>query len=404
MSYLGGQLVKFCTRCVQSNQRVSPSEVTKDTRTNARHTLEIDDGVCDACRVVAKKDSIDWAARERDLEQLLGRFRDPSKPYDVLVPGSGGKDSAYQAHILKTRYGMRPLTITWAPHMYTDVGWQNFQAWITKGGFDNLLVTPDGSVHRKLTRLAYENLLHPFQPFVFGQRHQAARLARRFGISLVFYGEHHAEYGAPKGEDESSVVLPKYLTGSVTPETRISGLTLPELAAHGIGERDLDIYMPMSPAEYAASGIETHFLGYFLRWDPQEIFYYAQKNTGFKPNDRRTEGTYSKYNSIDDKLDGFHYWCAFLKFGVGRCTHEASQEVRHGHIDRDEALALVDQYDGELPERWLPEVLEYMGLARDEFLRIADGFRAAHLWDRRPDGWWLVQRAAGTPKNFGFLA
>ena len=30
----------------------------------------------------------------------------------------------------------------------------------------------------------------------------------------------------------------------------------------------------------------------------------ASKNTGFKPNPERTEGTYSKYASIDDKFDG----------------------------------------------------------------------------------------------------
>ncbi|WP_298923608.1 N-acetyl sugar amidotransferase [uncultured Ramlibacter sp.] len=404
MSYMGKQLVKFCTHCVQSNQRVSPSMVTADSRDNVRHTLEIDDGVCDACQVVAKKDSIDWAAREQDLLKLLDRYRDPTKPYDVLIPGSGGKDSVFQAHVLKTKYGMRPLTITWAPHMYTDVGWVNFQAWINKGGFDNLLVTPDGAVHRKLTRLAYENLLHPFQPFVFGQRHQASKLAKRFGIDLIFFGEHHAEYGAPKGEDAFSLIPPKYYTGEVTPQSRISGLTLPELEKEGIGMRDLDIYLPMSEKDYLASGIETHFLGHFLRWDPQEVFYYAQKATGFTPNDRRTEGTYSKYNSIDDKIDGFHYWCAFIKFGVGRCTHEASQEVRHRHITRDEALNLVDLYDGELPERYLPDVLEYMGLTRERFLAIADSFRPEHLWDKRSDGWWLTQRAAGVPKNFGFLA
>ena len=86
--------------------------------------------------------------------------------YDVIVPGSGGKDSAYTAHILKYKYGMNPLTVTWAPHMYTEIGFKNFENWMHVGGLDNILYTPNGVLHRELTRNAFLNLLHPFQPFI----------------------------------------------------------------------------------------------------------------------------------------------------------------------------------------------------------------------------------------------
>ena len=43
-----------------------------------------------------------------------------------MVPGSGGKDSAFVSHILKYKYGMNPLTCTWQPIMYTDYGYKNF--------------------------------------------------------------------------------------------------------------------------------------------------------------------------------------------------------------------------------------------------------------------------------------
>ena len=49
--------------------------------------------------------------------------------------------------------------------------------------------------------------------------------------------------------------------------------------------------------------IEVHYFSYYKKWDPQESYYYAFTNTGFKPNNQRTEGTYSKYASIDDKID-----------------------------------------------------------------------------------------------------
>ncbi|MBI4182465.1 MAG: N-acetyl sugar amidotransferase [Proteobacteria bacterium] len=387
--------VEFCRSCVVSNQRVSPSVVTADTREGRKSTIPFKDGVCEACRVVAKKDTIDWAGRERMLKDLLDRHRSRDGRYDCLIPGSGGKDSVYQSHVLKTKYGMNPLTVTWAPHLYTDVGWRNFTRWSHAGGFDNYLFTPDGQVHRKLTELAYRNLLHPFQPFIYGQRHFPMRMARMLGIRLIFYGEHHAEYGVAAGEDESSLFLPKYFAGDPDGDLVIGGVPVAELARHGITRAKLEPYLPLRENEIRAAGIEVHFLGYFLKWVPQEMYYYAVEATGFEPNTERTEGTHSRYSSIDDKMDGFHYWCAFIKFGIGRCTHEASQEIRHKLLTREEGVALVRRFDGEFPRKHFKEVLEYMGnMSEEEFFAIADGFRSPHLWKLTGNGWVLRHQVA----------
>ena len=114
------------------------------------------------------KNDLDWQSREKKLLKLLERFRSNNGSYDVIVPGSGGKDSSYTAHILKYKYGMNPLTVTWAPHLYTDIGFKNLQNWSHKGGLDNLLYTPNGILHRKMTRNAkFLNLLHPFSTFYY---------------------------------------------------------------------------------------------------------------------------------------------------------------------------------------------------------------------------------------------
>ena len=89
---------------------------------------------------------------------------------------------------------MNPLTVTWAPHVYTDVGFRNFQKWI-HSGLDNILFTPNGKVHRLLTKIAFEEILHPFQPFIIGQRHVAPKASVMYGIPLVFYGDNPAEWG-----------------------------------------------------------------------------------------------------------------------------------------------------------------------------------------------------------------
>ena len=167
------QKVLFCRSCVISNQRPNSTIEQKHTRETKKEVIAFKDGICDACLTKDWKTGIDWNEREKELEALLAPHRSNGERYDVLIPGSGGKDSFMQAHLLKYKYGMTPLTVTWAPHIYTDWGWKNFQAWI-HAGFDNVLVTPNGRVHRLLTRLSTDRLLHPFQPFIIGQR-QAER-------------------------------------------------------------------------------------------------------------------------------------------------------------------------------------------------------------------------------------
>ena len=75
------------------------------------------------------------------------------------MPGSGGKDSAFTAHVLKHKYGMNPLTVTWPPIMYTDYGKRNFDNWLKYGGFDNVL-NSNPSVRQKLTQLAFKPFMH----------------------------------------------------------------------------------------------------------------------------------------------------------------------------------------------------------------------------------------------------
>lgn len=164
--------VRFCTTCVISNQRPSSTIEFKHDLNSEKSTIGFDaSGQCDACRFNTSKNlEIDWQSREEDLLKLLSKFRKDDGSHDVVVPGSGGKDSAFTSHILKYKYGMNPLTVTWAPHKYTKIGWQNFENWMHIGGLDNLLFTPNGKLHRYLTQQAFLNLLHPFQPFILGQK------------------------------------------------------------------------------------------------------------------------------------------------------------------------------------------------------------------------------------------
>lgn len=387
--------VRFCTRCVMSNQRPSSYPEFLHTPDRITPTLRIDEeGVCDACRYAERKEDIDWEDRERRLLALLDRHRKNDGSYDCLVPGSGGKDSVMAAHLLKYKYGMHPLTVTWPPLLYTDYGRQNFLSWIETGGFDNITFKPNGRVHRLLTRLALENLLHPFQTFILGQKNLAPKIALQFNIPLIFYGESEAEYGNPIAETASSLREQSYFTMTNLSRLHLAGLPIARLMdEHGLTLGDLQPYLPASHEAVEKSSMEVHYLGYYVKWTPQEAFYYAVEHAGFVPRPFRSEGTYSKYNSIDDKIDDLHYYTTFIKFGLGRASYDASQEIRNKHLLREEAVRLVRQYDGEFPSRYLDEVLECLGLDRDRFIALCDGFRSEHLWKKEGGQWTLRHQA-----------
>ena len=400
--------VKFCTRCVISNQRPNSTVEYQHKGDSKKETIRFDtEGVCDACRYAElKRTNIDWASRERQLVELCDRYRRHDGAYDCLLPGSGGKDSFYAAHVLKHKYGMHPLTVTWAPHMYTDWGWRNHQAWI-HAGFDNYLCMPNGRVHRLLTRLAVENLFHPFQPFIFGQKALAPKMALLFDLPLVFYGENEAEYGNPLNDTNSALRGESYYSAENIADLHLGGTSVRDLeASYGLDRNDLQPYLPANPNQLAERGVQVHYLGYYLRWHPQSCYYYAVEHGGFQASPERTTGTYSKYNSIDDKIDDFHYWTTYVKFGIGRATYDASQEIRSGDINREEGVALVRRFDGEWPERFAQQVFDYLSIGdkefpvasrqfpqpvldRQSFLRLADGFRSPHLWKREGGEWRL---------------
>ena len=387
--------VKFCKKCVISNQRPSSTVEFKNNIKEKKEVISFDsEGVCSACNFQKEKDNeIDWTKREELLQQLCNKYRRNDGSYDVLIPGSGGKDSGLQAHILKYKYGMNPLTVTWAPHLYTDIGLKNFNNWIHIGGFDNILYTPNGRLHRLLTRLAFENLLHPFQPFIVGQKQVGPSLAKKFGINLIMYGETGTENGNKHAEAKIPSMDYKYYSEDVNPsEIMLGGMKVKNiLKKFNYKISDFKPYVPIVKKDIIESNLDVQYLSYYLKWDPQEAYYYASENTGFEANTERTLGTYSKYSSIDDKIDYFHWYTTYIKFGIGRATYDAAQEIRNGKINRDEGKILVNRFDNEFPEKFFKDFLEYIDLSEKDFFRIVDKFRSPHIWGKDGNGDWKLR-------------
>ena len=355
-------MIQFCTRCVVSSMR---PRITFDA-----------EGVCSACRFAESKALVDWTARENELKKLCDQHRKADGSFDVIVPVSGGKDGGFVAHQLKTVYGMTPLCVTWAPLLPTDIGRQNLDAFVASG-FDVIQGRPNGQTVRKLTRLAFEHMGDPFQPFIYGQTNFPLQMAVKYQIPLIMYGENgEVEYGG----DMKNAHRP---TRQIADHDKhyFSGKGPDFWKRYGIDERLLYPFQAPSIFKIEKNETQIHFFSYYKPWDPQENFYYCSEHTGFSPNVERTEGTYSKYASLDDKLDGWHYFLAYLKFGMGRATSDTAHEIRDGKITREEGVALVKKFDGEVPKKYLPEFLEYIGMTEAEMNAVFEKWKNPEVWD-----------------------
>jgi len=379
MQYLDKE-VFYCKKCVNSNQR---------------HGLIFDEnGVCDACRYNYEKDNIiDWEKREKELRELTDLHRSKDGSFDVIVPASGGKDSCYVAHQLKYVYGMHPLCVTWAPAMYTDIGWENVKSFVNL--FDTTIHFPNRHIHGKLSRLGFELYGDTFEPWHCGMKAFPLHMAIKYKIPLIFYGEKTGvEYGGMTRGKESPLEID--VDREVMKKLHRLDILTDEGMKHGIfneseiEEKSLEMYNYPSESIINEMDIQVNWFSYYKKWIPKDNYFYAQKHCGFETNQERTEGTYSKYASLDDKIDDIHFYMQYIKLGFGRCTSEASQEIRSGIITREEGIELVHKYDGEFPEKYFNECLDYMDITEEHFYKVVDKFRLPHLWEKK-DGEWRLR-------------
>lgn len=378
--------VMFCKKCVISNQR---PRITFD-----------ENGVCGACNYAYQKHNvIDWSEREKMLVDLLNKYRSKDGSYDCIVPGSGGKDSGYVAHQLKYKYGMHPLTITFAPSLYTRIGWENYLNFINSG-FDNLLCSPNGILSRKLSRLSFELVGDNFQPFIFGVKYNTLQTAVRYKIPLVFFGESgEIEYGGSEKyinkpfedfEDWGELYFKGFGINNLVKE----GLDIGYLTEEEAKGSHLEFYRPPDLEEVKKIEVQMHWFSFYKKWIPKEHCIYSKANTGFQEDACRSEGTYTNYASLDDKTDGFHYYLSYIKFGIGRATSDASHEIRDRQLTREEGVSLVHKYDSEMPDKYRKETYEYLGINQDEFCEVINFYRSIspHLWEKVGGEWSLKYR------------
>lgn len=356
---------------------------------NQRPRIKFDSvGVCSACNFARdKKTIIDWGVRWEELERLADEVRSKDGSFDVVVPCSGGKDGSFVAHTLKTKLGLNPLCVTWAPIKATQVGQANLRRFINSG-FSHIMGTPNPDVTRRLTRDSLIELGDPFLPFIYGQLNFPLKIAVNNGIKLVMYGENgEVEYGGDMSSAFSPIKDVKNFDYHY-----FSGLPVSFWTDMGYSAGELAEFQGPEGGPLDSNQTRVHFLGYYTSWDPQGNYYYSAENCGFEPAEKRSEGTYSRYASLDDKFDGFHYYLSFIKFGIGRATSDSAHEIRDGLITREEGVGLVRRYDGEFPNEHLSEFLDYCEISMEQFNKVIDSWRSDHIWKKSDKSNWELKK------------
>ena len=376
--------VKFCKKCVVSNQR--PRIVFNE------------EDVCGACVWAGEKNNVvDWAQRKSEFYELLDKHRSKDGQFDVIVPCSGGKDSGSVAYKLKYEYGMHPLAVVWSPLLYTEIGFQNLQNMISSG-IPCHIFAPDRNIQRIISKLSLVLLGDHFMAFSRGMTSYPLHVALDLGVRLVMGGENgELEYGGSlKNKDIPGQPIGDfvnlYYKGSKTEQIIQFGIENDYLEKDNLDNAALKYYSPPRADILVDAGVEFRWFGYYHKWVPQENFYYATEHYGFRVNpEGHSESTYNKYASLDDHTDPLHYYLSYIKFGIGRATSDAAHEIREGHLTREEGVALVHRYDHILPSKYLSDYLRYLDMTEEEFWEVLDVFREErpNLWEKVNGKWRL---------------
>ena len=343
------------------------------------------EGVCNACRTAEEKNTIDWSARRSEFLDLIERYRAKSGPYDCIVPWSGGKDSSAIAHKLKFEFGLNPLLVTFSPLIPNEVGMHNREQML-RLGFDHLMVRPNQYVSRHLAKRFFRERGNPKVHWDAGVNAVPVQIAVKFGIPLIFYAEHgESEYGGRLLSEEHRKVrdFTEVLEHQIgdDPSNWVDGT---------VEEKDLAPYLYPNLDAVEKIGVKALYFAYFFRWSMLDNYNYIKDKIDFRVAERgRTDGTFTNFDSLDDKIDDVYYYMQFIKFGFGRAVRDACRMIQNNQMSREEGLELALKYDGEFPKTYLNETLDYLKLNEPEFAEIVDLHRNNEIWAFRGNRWEL---------------
>lgn len=341
-----------------------------------------EDGRCNACVWAAAKTEFDWTPRQQELERILNEHRSNGAGFDCVVPVSGGKDGSYVAYQLKHRYGMKPLCITVRPPLPLPLGDGNLERFIDSG-FDHIRVSPDPETMKLLNKHGFIEMGFPYYGWLVAIQAAVLRVASRFGISLIFYGEDgEVEYGGTDATQQKPFYDIDYMR-----DIYLEGGHEKVLNASGVAPSERFFFEFPSHDEMPQGGLRVTHWSYFENWDPYRNYIVARDHCGLQETSTGNSGTFTNFAQNDQKLYALHTYLMYLKFGFGRATQDAGIEIRRGSMSREQALNLVRVFDGQYPDEFLPDYLDYYEMSLEAFEGVLDKWANRELFERINGRW-----------------
>lgn len=363
--------MKYCTNCVMP-----------DTRPD----LSFDDnGMCDACASFEKKNTqIDWEARSKEFEELISPLLNnkESKKYDCLIPVSGGKDSHLTLYYAKVVYGLNPLCIAFTPTLPTAIGIKNLQN-ISDLGVDVIHFKQNPIVYKTMIMEGFKRVGDMEWANHMGIWSIPVHFAIKFNIPYIFWGESpQLEYGG--SETVSEINKTTFDEDWLNDYGCLNGLRPQDMVNEdkGITLNDLMLYIYPSKEEISNWGGRGIFMGYYFKWNNQENLNLIE-NIGFERRSGRIEVSYTDHEKLDCLSMNLHDYLKYLKYGFGRASDSASIEVRNKIISREEAVRLVDRYDGSYPKEAIERFCQEFSLSTGEFNNLCEPFTNRAIFEMK---------------------
>lgn len=346
--------LKTCTNCM-----------VVETQDGIHYDKE---GVCNVCRQIeAKYVTIDWDERRKQFEEILNAYRGKYE-YDCIIPISGGKDSTFTLYKMVRDFNVRPLVVTFDHCFFRPKHLAVRKTVLRQLGVEHLSFTANWKVVKKLMR---ESLIRKGD-FCWhchtGVYAFPMRIAVKFNIPLVIWGQPTAEYGSygytyDEIEEVNEEMFNRFINLGITAQDMVGMLD------DEVTERDLLPFSYPPLRELKRIKYRSICLGNFVPWDTLKNSEEISRELGWEGN--IVEGVPPRFywEKVECQYTGIRDYAKFIKRGFGRTRHLTSIEIREGRMTREVAQRLIEQFDGYRPAS-LDKFLTDISMTEDEFMEI----------------------------------
>lgn len=376
-------MVNECKRCLYTSD----------------HALGIvfdEEGICSGCKIHEEKNQIDWKLREKEINDLVKKYRSSKAKYDCIVPVSGAKDSFYilflVIHILK----LKPLVVSYNKYFNTPEGIANLAKLRLSFNVDFQLKNVDPRIVKKITKKSIYAYGNPYWHCLAGETVFPVQTAIMMKIPLIIWGAHQGLEQVGMFSHLDNVEM----TRRYRKDHDLFGVEANDMVDpyDDLLEEDMINYRYPSFADIESLGLKGIYLGNYFRWDPYAQHIKMINKYGFKG--RNLTRTFDKFDHADCFVySDLHDLFKFYKHGYSKVTDQVSREIRFGRLNRIQGKNIVSYYENRLPQ-YIDIFCEWLGTEKNSLLFAANRHRNKNHWiEVEPNKWMRKKNISNIPNK-----